>query len=216
MEALIGKKLGMTQVFDEQGVQVPVTVIQAGPCVVMQRKTAKADGYDAVQLGFGDQKDHRVTKALLGHFKKAGKGSKRVLREVELGAGEEVNVGDEVTVAIFDGVSYVDVIGITKGRGFQGVVKRHGFTGGPGGHGSMMHRRSGSIGNRTWPARVFKNKRMAGHMGHVRVTVQNLKVQKLMPEDSVMLVRGAIPGPTGCIVVVRKAIKKAAKAAKKS
>lgn len=216
MEALIGKKLGMTQVFDEQGVQVPVTVIQAGPCVVLQRKTAKTDGYDAVQLGFGDQKDHRVTKALLGHFKKAGKGSKRVLREVRVTAGEEAKVGDEVTVTMFDGVSHVDVLGITKGRGFQGVVRRHGMSGGPAAHGSMMHRRGGSIGNRTWPARVFKNKRMPGHMGHVRVTVQNLKVQKLMPEDGVMLVRGAVPGPTGCIVVVRKALKKTAKAAKKS
>jgi large subunit ribosomal protein L3 len=216
MQGLIGKKLGMTQVFDETGTHVPVTVLQAGPCVVVQRKTAKADGYDAVQLGFEDRKESRVTKPLLGHFKKAGVGAKHVLREIRLGADEEAKVGDLISVAIFEGVTHVDVIGSTKGRGFAGVVKRHGFKGGWAAHGSMMHRRSGSIGNRTWPARVFKNRRMGGHMGNVRETTQNLKVVQVRGEDGVILVRGAIPGPTGAVVVIRKAIKKTPKAAKKS
>lgn len=215
MQGLIGKKIGMTQVFDEQGAQVPVTVIQVGPCVVVQRKGA-AEGYHAVQLGFLDQKESRLTKPVQGHFKKAGVAAKRVLREVRLDEGEDVKVGDTVGATLFEGVTHVDVIGMTKGRGFQGVVKRHGFAGGPGGHGSMMHRRTGSIGNRTWPARVFKNRRMAGHMGHVRVTVQNLKVVQVRNEDNVILVRGAIPGPTGCVLIVRKALKKPSKAAKKS
>lgn len=215
MQGLIGKKLGMTQVFDEHGTQVPVTVIQAGPCVVVQRKGA-AEGYSAVQLGFIEQKEQRLSKPLQGHFKKGGVAPKRVLREVRLDEGEDVKVGDTVGVQIFEGVSHVDVIGMTKGRGFQGVVKRHGFKGGPAAHGSMMHRRSGSIGNRTWPARVFKNKRMAGHMGHVRVTVQNMKVVAVRGDDNVLLVRGAVPGPTGAVIMVRKALKKTPKAAKKS
>jgi large subunit ribosomal protein L3 len=216
MQGLIGKKLGMTQVFDDKGIHVPVTVLQAGPCVVVQRKTAKADGYDAVQLGFEDRKERRATKPVQGHFKKANVGIKRVLREIRLGDGEDAQVGDTVAVSIFDGVTHVDVIGLTKGRGFAGVVKRHGFKGGWAAHGSMMHRRSGSIGNRTWPARVFKNRRMGGHMGNVRETTQNLKVVQVRGEDSVLLVRGAVPGPTGAVVIIRKAIKKTAKAAKKS
>jgi len=211
MQALIGKKLGMTQVFDDKGHHVPVTVIQAGPCVVVQQKTTQADGYEAVQLGFGEVKERRATKALQGHCKKAGTGPKYTLSEVQLDAGEQVKQGDLVTVAIFEGVSHVDVIGITKGRGFQGLVKRHGFSGGPAAHGSGMHRRSGSIGNRTWPARVMKNRRMSGHMGHVRATIQNLRVVQVRKEDNVLLVWGAVPGPTGSLLMVRKAIKKAAK-----
>jgi len=210
MQALIGKKVGMTQVFDDEGKQIPVTVIQAGPCVVVQRKTATADGYDAVQLGFGEQKEQRANKPLRGHLKKAGAGISRVLREVRLDAGEDPKPGDTVSVAMFDGVAFVDVIAITKGRGFQGVVRRHGFSGGPAAHGSMMHRRSGSIGNRTWPSRVMKNRRMAGHMGNGQVTTQNLRVVKVRGEDHLILVEGAVPGPVGGIVMVRKAIKKAA------
>ena len=216
MQGLIGKKLGMTQVFDESGTHVPVTVLQAGPCVVVQRKTTKADGYEAVQLGFEDRKERLVTKPLQGHFKKASVPTKRFLREIRLADGEDAKVGDTVSVSIFDGATHVDVIGLTKGRGFAGVVKRHGFKGGWAAHGSMMHRRSGSVGNRTWPARVFKNKRMGGHMGFVRETTQNLKIVKVRAEDDVLLVRGAIPGPTGGLVVIRKAIKKTPKAAKKS
>ena len=205
----------MTQVFDEQGVQVPVTVIQAGPCVVVQRKTAAKDGYDAVQLGFIDQKEQRLTSPARGHFKKASVAPKRVVREFRLSGDQEIKVGDTVTAAIFDGASHVDVIGISKGLGFQGVVRRHGMVGGGAAHGSMMHRRGGAIGNRTWPARIFPNKRMQGHMGHSRVTVQNLKVVKVDGGDSILLVRGAVPGPAGSFVVVRKAVKKTSGTAKK-
>ena len=211
MQALLGKKIGMTQVYDG-GVHVPVTVLQVGPCVVAQVKTLDRDGYAGVQLGFGEVKTARAGKPRAGHFKLAGVACHRFLREVALDNGETAKPGDIVTAAIFQGVAYVDVIGTTKGRGFQGVVKRHGFAGGPAAHGHMMHRRSGSIGNRTWPSRVFKNRRMAGHMGNVRATLQNLKVVQVRPEDNVILVRGAVPGPTGGLLLVRKAIKKATQA----
>ena len=211
MQALIGKKVGMTQVFDDQGRHIPVTVIQAGPCIILQSKTAKADGYESVQLGFEDVKEQRSTKARVGHCKKAGVGPKRVLREVRLDAGDQCKPGDPVGVSIFEGVEYVDVIGITKGRGFQGVVKRHRMQGGPMAHGSGFHHTGGSIGNRTWPGRVMKNKRMSGHMGHVKQTTQNLKVIQVRNDDNVLLVRGAVPGPMGGILVVRKSVKRAAK-----
>ncbi|MCX6997133.1 MAG: 50S ribosomal protein L3 [Kiritimatiellaeota bacterium] len=211
MQALLGKKIGMTQVYDN-GINVPVTVLQVGPCVVAQVKTPERDGYAGVQLGFVEIKPTRASQPRAGHFKKAGVACHRFLREVALDRGETAQVGDTVTAAIFQGVAYVDVIGTTKGRGFQGVVKRHGFAGGPAAHGHMMHRRSGSIGNRTWPSRVFKNRRMSGHMGHVQATQQNLKVVQVRPEDHVILVRGAVPGPTGGLLLVRKAIKKATKA----
>lgn len=211
MRGIIGKKLGMTQIFDQEGRQVPVTAIQVGPCVVVQCKTTANDGYDAVQLGFEDRTVKNVTQPLRGHFKKAGTEPKRYLREMPLDEGETAKAGDVVTAAIFEGVLYVDVIGTTKGRGFQGNVKRHRMAGGPMAHGSMFHRRGGSIGQRTWPARVFKNKRMPGHMGHRRVTVQNVQVAQVRAEDHVILVRGAVMGPTGGLVLVRKSIKKAAK-----
>jgi len=216
MRGLIGKKLGMTQVFDDQGVQVPVTVLQVGPCPVIQRKTREADGYDAIQVGFGEQKESRLSKAAKGRFKKANTGNARVLREIRLEQGDEAKPGDLLTVSIFEGVTHVDVVGLSKGRGFQGVVRRHGMVGGRASHGSMMHRRGGAIGNRTWPARVFKNKRMPGHMGSVRVTTQNLKVVAVRNEDNVLLVRGAVPGRCGAMVLVRKAVKKSSKAAGKS
>ncbi len=214
MQGLIGKKIGMTRVFDENGTQVPVTAIQAGPCVVLQRKSA-ADGYEAVQLGFQEKTERRATKALQGHCKKAGTAPKQFVREIRLAKGEDAKVGDVVTAQIFDGATHVDVIGTTKGRGFAGNVRRHKFAGGPAAHGSGFHRQGGSIGNRTWPARVFKNKRMPGHMGNVRVTTQNLKVVQVRGEDGVLLVRGAIPGPNGGILIVRRALKKASKAAAK-
>jgi len=217
MEGLIGKKLGMTRVFDDAGMQVPVTVLQVGPCVIVQRKSREKDGYEAVQLGFEDQKSDRLTRPLQGHFKKAGVDSKRVLQEVSLDDGEDVKVGDTVTVAsVFEGVNFVDVIAMTKGRGYQGVVRRHGMSGGRASHGSSMHRRGGSIGQCEWPARVFKNRKMPGQMGNTRVTTQNLKIQKIRDEDNVILVRGAVPGPAGAIVMVRKAIKKPSKVAEKS
>jgi len=213
MNGLIGKKLGMAQVFDEEGRQIPVTVLQLGPCVVVQRKTTEADGYEAVQLGYGEQKEQRVTKPLNGHFKKNEISPVRVLQEVRLNTEDgEVKVGDSFSVSEFEGISHVDVIGKTKGRGFQGVMKRHGMAGGRASHGSGTHRRPGSVGMCEWPARIFKNKKMPGHMGNTRITAQNLKIVQVRPEDHCILVHGSVPGPTGGILFVRKSIKKAAKA----
>jgi len=214
MQGLIGRKLGMTQVHDADGRWVAVTVIEAGPCLVVQRKTADRDGYEAVQLGFGEQKEHRVAKPLLGRYKKIGNQPRRYLKEFRLDGEEEVNAGDVVTAAmVFEGTSHVDVLGITKGRGFQGAVKRHGMAGGRMTHGGHSKRRIGAIGQCAYPARVAKGKRMPGHMGQVRVTVQNLRVVDLRGEDNLLLVRGAVPGPTGAIFVVRKALKKTREAA---
>jgi large subunit ribosomal protein L3 len=212
MNALIGKKLGMTQVFDENGVQVPVTVIQGGPCVVVQRKKVQTDGYDAVQLGFGDQKVQRLTQPQAGHYKKHNVKPCRILREVRVDATSESKEGDEVTVSLFEGVGYVDICGISKGRGFQGVIRRHGFGRGRMTHGSHSKRRPGSIGMCEWPGRVFKGKKMPGQMGSARVTTQNLRIVAVRPEEHVILVRGAVPGPTGGIVMVSKALKKVTKA----
>lgn len=209
MQTLIGKKIGMTRVYDDAGVQVPVTVVQVGPCVVVQRKSAKPDGYEAVQLGFQEQKESRLTKPLQGHFKKAGAKPQKVLREVRVDAAESAKAGDVLTAKVFDGVKFVDVLGHTKGRGFQGVVKRFRFAGGRASHGGGWNRKPGSIGNREWPARVFKNKRLPGHMGSVDVTTQNLRVVKVLADDHALLLEGAVPGPMGGIVLVRKAIKKA-------
>ncbi len=212
MNALIGKKIGMTQVFDDAGQQVPVTALEVGPCVVVQLKTSEKDGYDAVQLGFEDQLVKRQTKAAAGHFKKNEVPNKRILREVRLDEGNtDLKVGDTLTASVFDGVSYVDVIGVSKGRGFQGVVRRHGMGGGRATHGSGQHRRTGSIGMKEWPARVLKGKRMPGHMGAERVTVQNLKIVQVRESDNIVLVRGSVPGPSGSVVFVRKSIKKADK-----
>lgn len=211
MNGLIGKKLGMTQVFDEVlGRQVPVTAIELGPCAVVQRKTAEADGYDAVQIGFADQKEHRVRKPRAGHFKKAGVAPKRHLREFRLEAGDdELSVGDALTAAVvFEGVSHVDIIGTTKGRGFQGVVKRYNMGGGRASHGADNHRRVGSIGQCISPARVIKGRKMPGQMGNTRITTQNIKVQGLLAEDHILLVRGAVPGPEGAVVIVHKSLKK--------
>lgn len=215
MQGLIGKKIGMTRVFDANGVQVPVTVIQAGPCVVLQRKTG-SDGYEAVQLGFQEKTEKRATKALQGHCKKAATGPKQFLREIRLADGEDAKIGDVVTVQIFEGASHVDVVGTTKGRGFAGNVKRHQMAGGPAAHGSGFHRQGGSVGNREEPAKIWKNKRMPGHMGNVQVTTQNVKIVQMRGDDGILLVRGAIPGPNGGVLLVRKALKKSSKAAAKT
>ena len=209
MQTLIGKKIGMTRVYDDAGVQVPVTVVQVGPCVVVQRKSAKPDGYEAVQLGFQEQKESRLAKPQQGHFKKAGAKPQKVLREVRVDAAEEAKAGDVLTAKAFEGVKFVDVLGHTKGRGFQGVVKRFRFAGGRASHGGGWNRKPGSIGNREWPARVFKNKKLPGHMGSVDITTQNLRVVKVLADDHALLLEGAVPGPMGGIVLVRKAIKKA-------
>ena len=203
---LIGKKLGMTQVFVKGGVLVPVTVIQAGPCTVVQKRTQDNDGYCAVQLGFGETKAQRLTKAGREHRKKAGK-MVAVLRE--FGDGSELEVGSEVKVTdLFKEGDLVDVTGVSKGRGYQGVIKRHHFSGFPATHGTHEYfRHGGSIGNRTHPGRVFKNKRMAGQMGADRVTTQNLAVVGIRADDNVLLVRGAVPGARGGLLFIRPAAK---------
>ncbi len=211
MNGLIGKKVGMTQVYDEQGKQIPVTVLEVGPCPVVQRKTLEKDGYDAAQLGFGEQKEHRLTSADRGHLKAASAAPQKVLCEIRLESGDECKLGDVISVGLFEGAGWVDVTATCKGRGFQGVVKRFRMGGGKMTHGSTTHRRVGSIGMREWPARVLKGKRLPGHMGDRTVTTQNLKVVQVRPDDNVILVQGAVPGPNGGIVIVRKAIKKAAK-----
>ena len=209
MQTLIGKKIGMTRVYDDAGKQVPVTVVQVGPCVVTQRKSAKPDGYEAVQLGFEEQKESRLSKPEQGHFKKAGVKAQKLLREVRIEADDAAKAGDVLTAKMFEGVKFVDVLGHTKGQGFQGVVKRFGFAGGRASHGGGWNRKPGSIGNREWPARVFKNKKLPGHMGSVEITTQNLRVVKVLADDHALLLEGAVPGPMGGIVLVRKAIKKA-------
>jgi large subunit ribosomal protein L3 len=208
MKSLIGKKLGMTQVFDEEGRRIPVTVIEAGPCSVVQRKTIATDGYDAVQLGFGAQKPERVTKPLAGHFKKAGVGTLRELREVRVEADDAAKAGDTVTADVFEGVKFLDVLGVTKGKGFQGVMKRHNFGGGRATHGSHFHRTTGSIGMKEKPGRVFKGKKMAGQMGNTDVTVQNVKVIQVRAAENLILVKGAVPGPNGTTLVLREALKR--------
>ncbi|MFA7257545.1 MAG: 50S ribosomal protein L3 [Kiritimatiellales bacterium] len=208
MKSLLGKKLGMTQIFDEAGQLVPVTVIEAGPCSVVQRKTVATDGYEAVQLGFGAQKPERVTKPLIGHFKKAGVGTMLDLREVRVDAADEAKAGDTVTAAVFEDVNYVDIVGVTKGKGFQGVMKRHNFGGGRATHGSHFHRTTGSIGMKEKPARVFKGKKMAGQMGNTEVTAQSLKVVQVRAAENLILVKGAVPGANGTTVVVREALKR--------
>lgn len=207
VNAILGKKLGMTQVFAENGDVIPATVLKAGPCVVIQRKTTAKDGYEAVQLGLVELPGpRRIPKALGGHFKKAGANPTRFLREVRLPSGEtEVKAGDKVLVDQFVADERVDVVGISKGRGFAGVHKRHHFGGGSGSHGSMFHRAPGSIGASAFPSRVLKGMKAAGHMGAARVTVRNLRVVQVLAEDNALVVEGAVPGPNGAYVVVAKA-----------
>ena len=213
MQGLIGKKIGMTQIWDKDGVRVPVTVIEAGPCPVLQIKTIENDGYAAVQLGWRPQKASRLSKAEVTHCAKLGLETPvAIIREFKADAGEEVKSGDKVTVSIFDGQTHIDVIATSKGRGFQGVMKRHGFRGGPMTHGGHVKRRPGSIGMRQDPGSVEKGHPMPGDMGNVRVTTQNLKIVSVRPEQNLILVRGAVPGPNGGMIIVRKAVKKAVKA----
>lgn len=209
---LLGKKLGMTQVYDAQNVLVPVTVVEAGPCPVVQVKTVETDGYNAVQLGFGAQKAKNASKAEAAHAKKAGlETTPRVLNEVRLAAVPTVKAGDVVTVTAFTEGQVIDVIGISKGKGFQGVVKKGHAAGGPASHGSMFHRRIGAIGMRQTPGRTWKNQLMPGHLGTDRRTVQNLRVVKIIADKNLILVKGAIPGANGDDVIIR-AGKKAKKA----
>jgi large subunit ribosomal protein L3 len=203
---IIGRKVGMTQLFTGEGDLVPVTVIQAGPCTVVQAKTPARDHYAAVQLGFAPQKESRVGKAMRGHVAKAAKGPFRVLREFKVGADAQLEVGQDVRVAdVFAVGDAVDVSGISKGRGTAGVMKRHKFSGFPGSHGTHEYfRHGGSIGNRSFPGRVFKGKRMSGRLGNERVTVENLRVVEVRGDQDLIFVRGAIPGATGATVIIRK------------
>jgi len=213
VEGLIGRKVGMTQLFDEDGRVTPVTVIEVGPCVVVQRRTQDKDGYDAVQLGLVDAKAaKRANKPRRGHHEKAGVPPTRVLREFRLDEGAEPELGEAVSVEIFQDVNTVDVIGTSKGKGFQGVIKRHGFKGGKATHGSMHHRAPGSIGQSATPSKVFRGMRGPGHMGHARVTAKNLTVVRIDAERNLLLVRGSVPGARGGTVLIRKS-KLAAKSA---
>lgn len=207
MEGLIGKKIGMTQVWDSQGRRVGVTVLEVGPCPVVQVKSATREGYLAAQLGFLPQKPQRLSKAERTRYEKAGVTPCRALREFRLDPEESVKVGDSVTVGLFEGVSRVDVTAVTKGRGFAGVVRRHRMAGGPHGHGGHSKNRIGSIGARDLPGWVEKGKRMPGHMGAVSRTARNLDVVQVRKDDNLLLVRGAVPGPAGAMVTVRKSLK---------
>ena len=211
MKALLGKKLGMTQVFSDNDRLIPVTVIEVGPCVVTQVKTEENDGYMAIQIGYEDIEERKVTKPLQGHFAKAKVAPKRYLAEVRLDEPTEYELGDMITAEIFSAGEKADVIGISKGKGFQGVMKRHGFGGGPGGHGSHFHRAPGSIGAAAFPSRVPKGRRMAGHMGSDRVTSMNLEIVKVDPEQNIVLLKGAVPGAKGSLIMIRESNKKKAK-----
>jgi len=206
-KGLIGKKLGMTQIFSDEGVAVPVTVIEVEPSVIIQKKTKETDGYDALQLGYGRIKQKNVTKPLQGHFKRADKGLFRILREFPLDL-DGAEPGQELNAEVFEPGDYVDIVGTTKGKGFAGVMKRHGFSGGRATHGSMFHRAPGSIGASADPSRVFKGTRLPGRMGNERKTVQNLLVWAVRPEMNVILVRGAVPGSKNGFVMIKQAIKK--------
>lgn len=205
-KGILGKKLGMTQVFDADGRVTPVTVIEAGPCFVVQRKTTENDGYEAIQLGFGEKRENLFNKPLKGHFKRANVKPTRYLRELRVEPGSEYEVGQKITVDIFSAGDVVDVTGTSKGKGFAGVVKRYGFNRGPMSHGSMYHRRVGSLGP-TDPQRVFPGRRMPGRLGGDRVTIQGLEVVKVDADRNLLLVKGSVPGPRGSLVIIKESVK---------
>ncbi len=210
MEGILGRKLGMTQIYVEDGTAIPVTVIQAGPCLVVQRKTAETDGYEAVQIGLVEEKPAKVNQPQSGHFKKAGVAPVRRVEEFRAADGDagglgDLKAGDEVKATIFEEKEWVDVVGTSKGKGFQGVMKRHGFRGGQGAHGSMFHRAPGSIGSSAYPSRVFPGMRGTGRMGGERVTVKNLQIVKIDAERNLIYVRGAVPGCKTGYLAIRRA-----------
>ena len=208
-KAIIGKKVGMTQIFDESGKVIPVTVIEAGPCVVTQKKTTEKDGYNAIQLGFEDVKESKLSKPEAGHLKRADVAFKKHLKEFKIEKAAEMNVGDEVKASVFAVGDKIDVTGISKGHGYAGVIKRFGQGRTPTSHGGgPVHRHAGSMGSSTDPSRIFPGKKQAGHMGVDQVTVQNLDVVKVDPELNMIVVRGAIPGPKGGIVYIKSTVKK--------
>lgn len=206
-KAIIGRKIGMTQIFNEDGTVIPVTVIEAGPCEVVQKKTVENDGYDSLQLSFGDIKLKNVTKPLQGHFKKYNAEPKRLVKEFKIDDAPEYNSGDVIEVSVFEPGEKVDITGKSKGKGFQGVIKRHGQRRGPMSHGSKYHRRVGSMGASAYPARVPKGKKLPGRMGGKQRTVQGLEVVQIEPNDNILLVKGSIPGPRGSFVSIKSSIK---------
>ena len=206
-KAIIGKTVGMTQIFAENGRVIPVTVVEAGPCVVVQKKTVETDGYDAIQVGFGELREKLVNKPRKGHFAKAGVSLRRTLKEFRMEDIANYNVGDEIKVDTFEIGDKVDVSGVSKGKGFQGTIKRWNASRGPMSHGSKFHRAPGSMGAASDPSRTFKNKRMPGHMGAKNTTVLNLEVVKIMPEKNIILIKGGIPGPNKGTVVIRNSVK---------
>jgi len=208
IQGILGKKLGMTQVFVADGRRIPVTVVEAGPCTVVQKKTESTDGYNALQIGFEAKKTHRVNKPMMGHFKKADQGAFSTLRELAADNVDDYQVGDQVTCdSVFKAGDIVDVTGTSKGKGFQGVIKRWGFSGGRATHGSKFHRAPGSIGMSAWPSRVHRGKKMPGQMGNARVTQQNLEIVEVRADQNLILVKGAIPGPNHGLVLIRKCVK---------
>ena len=210
MKGLIGKKLGMSQIYDETGKVTPVTVIQAGPCTVIDQMTEERNGYNSIQLGFGEKKAKNVTKAVKGHCAKSGRGSNPpiVIREFRTDNEAEMEIGSVLTVELFNESEFVDIVGTVKGRGFQGVVKKYNFGGGRYSHGGGWKRKPGSIGQCESPAHVDKGKKMPGQMGNCRRTIQNLKIMRVVKEDNLLYIKGAVPGPNGGIVIVRSAKKK--------
>ena len=206
-KAILATKVGMTQIFDENGALIPVTVLQAGPCVVTQVKTVENDGYEAVQVGFVDKRDKLVSKPAKGHFDKAGVSYKRYVRELKLENSGEYSVKDEIKADVFAAGDRIDATAISKGKGFQGAIKRHGQHRGPMAHGSKFHRHQGSNGSATTPGRVFKGKGMPGHMGHEQVTIQNLEIVKVDAENNLILVKGAVPGPKKALVTIKETVK---------
>ena len=206
-KTIIGKKIGMTQIFDNTGKVIPVTVIEAGPCLVAQVKTVETDGYNAIQLGFGEVKENKVNKPIKGHYAKINLTPKKHLREFRVDSVDDIKVGDEIKVDTFAVGDKVDVQGTSKGKGFQGVIKRHGQSRGPMGHGSMYHRRPGSMGSTSTPGRVFKGKKLPGHMGVQTITIQNLDVVSVDLDKNVILLKGSVPGVKGAILKIKTSVK---------
>ncbi len=205
MKMIIGRKVGMTQIFDENGRAVPVTVVKAGPCVVVQKKTPEVDGYAAVQLGFEEVPERKVNKPILGHFKKYGAKPMSILREFRVDNLDDFEVGKVIDVSVFEPGDVIDVTGWSKGRGYSGAMKRWGFQGGPKSHGSKFHRMLGSVGQHTEPAKILKGKKMAGQYGNERVTVRNLRVVKVDPENNLLVIKGGVPGARGGLLLIRSA-----------
>ena len=206
-KAILATKVGMTQIFNDDGVLTPVTVLQAGPCVVTQVKTVENDGYSAVQVGFADKRENLVNKPMKGHFDKAGVSCKRFVREFKLEGAEEMALGQEIKCDVFAAGDKIDATAISKGKGFQGAIKRHGQSRGPMAHGSKYHRHAGSNGAASDPSKVFKGKKMPGQMGHVKVTVQNLEVVRVDAENNLLLVKGSVPGPKKSLVTIKESVK---------